>query len=79
MPQVEIRTRCGNYRMDAVLHSKGPNTLIVPDGQVFHGDPFDDELCSALILQTGLIEQVTRFDGAMPRTTERSSQELHLA
>ncbi|GGL89927.1 hypothetical protein GCM10010840_29940 [Deinococcus aerolatus] len=59
--------------MDAVLHSKGPNTLIVPDGQVFHGDPFDDELCSTLILQTGLIEQVTRFDGAMPRTTERSS------
>lgn len=65
VPQVDIKTRCGSYRMDLVLHSRGLNTLIECDGQAFHPDPFDDELRSALILETGLIDQVIRFNGTM--------------
>lgn len=65
VPQVDIKTRCGSFRMDFVLHSSGLNTLIECDGEAFHIDPFDDELRSALILETGLIDQVIRFNGTM--------------
>lgn len=63
--QVAIPTLGGAFRGDFVLHTPGLNTLIECDGAAFHSDPFDDDLRSAFILGTGLIDQVIRFNGVM--------------
>jgi hypothetical protein len=65
IPQPHIVTKWGLYRGDCVLHTPGLNTLIECDGEKFHIDSFRDDLRSAQILQSGLIDQIIRFNGRL--------------
>jgi very-short-patch-repair endonuclease len=62
IPQYEVQTLVGKYRIDFVLISENKKIGIECDGKEFH-DEWRDEWRDGLILQTGEVDIIYRFRG----------------
>lgn len=62
---VPIPTAYGDFVGDLVVQAPGRTTLVEFDGQRFHLDREADDLRTAAILHTGLVDQVVRFPGSL--------------
>jgi very-short-patch-repair endonuclease len=62
IPQYEVQTICGKYRLDFVITCDDKNIGLECDGKDFH-DEWRDEWRDGLILQTGKVDTIYRFRG----------------
>lgn len=62
IPQYEVKTICGNFRLDFLLEVDGKKIAFECDGKEFHNE-LNDEWRDALILGNREIDSIYRFRG----------------
>ncbi len=62
LPQVDVNTLCGNFRLDLLAIARNRKIGIEIDGKEFH-DQYRDEWRDAMILGDGRADEIIRFRG----------------
>lgn len=67
IPELQLRTRLGEFRPDFILWTPGQITALECDGATYHPDPIRDDARDAALLESGMVDKVIRLPADLLR------------